>query len=377
MPWKDILRQSVTSVDEMETYIKLSPEERMHLNEVSRIHPIRVTRHVMDLMDPDDPDDPIRRMYLPSLDELDLSGAYDTSGEADNTKATGLQHKYDPTALLLSTNVCAIYCRYCFRKRMVGLNNSEVLSQFDDALAYIAEHQEINNVLISGGDSFMLETEILRVFIERLNAIPHIRFIRFGTKTIQTVPQRITEDEELLNLLKEQNADPSKPRIYVVTHINHPREIVPRTVEAVRKLNGAGVTVSCQTVLLKGINDDVETMEELMNALVAAGIVPYYVFQCRPVKRVQKSFQIPIADGIRLLEETKGRLSGLAKRFKYAMSHQIGKIEIVGLIDGQVIFKIHDAKFTEQTGTVFMRPADEVGGWLADDLELGTGLHIA
>lgn len=377
MPWKDTLRRSITTVEEMEEYISLSDEERRQLKEIARIHPIRVTRHVMDLMDRNDPEDPIRKMYLPSLDELDLSGAYDTSGEASNTKATGLQHKYEPTALLLSTNVCAIYCRYCFRKRMVGLKNSEVLSQFDDALAYIADHPEISNVLVSGGDSFMLDTDILKAFIDRLSAIPHIRFIRFGTKTIQTLPERITEDTELRTMLREQNSDPSKPKIYVVTHINHPREIVPETVEAVRMLNEVGVTVSCQTVLLKGINDDADVMAELMNHLVAAGIVPYYVFQCRPVKRVRKSFQIPIADGIRILETAKGRLSGMAKRFKYAMSHQIGKIEIIGLLDGQVIFKIHDAKYTEQTGTVFMRPADEVGGWLPDDLELGTGLHIA
>ncbi len=377
MSWKEILRQSITTIEEMEEYIRLTPEERKQLKEIVRLHPIRVTRHVMDLMDPDDPDDPIRKMYLPSPDELDLSGAYDTSGEASNTKAVGLQHKYAPTALLLSTNVCAIYCRYCFRKRMVGLKNTEVLSQFDDAMEYIAAHPEISNVLVSGGDSFMLDTEILKTFIERLSAIPHIRFIRFGTKTIQTIPQRITEDPELLEILSRQNSDPSKPKVYVVTHINHPREIVPETVKAVRMLNKAGVTVSCQTVLLKGINDDEDTMVELMNSLVAAGIVPYYIFQCRPVKRVQKSFQIPIADGIRMLESAKGRLSGMAKRFKYAMSHQIGKIEIVGLLNGQIIFKIHDAKFTEQTGTVFMRPEDEVGGWLPDDLELGTGLHIA
>lgn len=361
----------------MEEYITLSSDERNQLKEISRIHPIRVTPHVMNLIDSDDPNDPIRKMYLPNLDEMDLSGAYDTSGEAENTKTTGLQHKYEPTALLLSTNVCAIYCRYCFRKRMVGLKNSEVLNQFDDAIRYISEHPEINNVLVSGGDSFMLDTEILKTFIDRLSAIPHIRFIRFGTKTIQTLPQRITEDREFLKMLKQQNSNPAKPKIYVVTHINHPREIASETIEAVRGLNESGVTVSCQTVLLKGINDSVEVMVELMNSLVAAGIVPYYIFQCRPVKRVQKSFQIPIARGIRIIEEAKGQLSGLAKRFKYAMSHQIGKIEIVGLLEDQIVFKIHDARYTGQTGVMFMRPEEEINGWLNDDLELGTGLHIA
>ena len=377
MSWKDLLRHTVASVDEMSRYIRLTPNERSRLNEIAKIHPIRVTRHVMELMDPEDPGDPIRKMYLPSMDELDLSGTYDTSGEADNTKATGLQHKYDPTALLISTNVCAIYCRYCFRKRMVGLSNSEVLGRLDDALSYIAGHPEINNVLVSGGDSFMLSTDIIKTFLREFSKIPHIRFIRFGTKTPASLPQRIIEDDDLIASFAEQNADASKPRVYVFTHINHPREIVPETVEAVRRLNSAGVTVSCQSVLLKGVNDDADVMVNLMNGLVSAGIVPYYVFQCRPVKRVRKSFQIPIAEGISILETAKRRLSGAAKRFKYAMSHSLGKIEIVGIADDRIIFKIHDAKYTEQTGTVFMRPEEEVGGWLPDDLELSTGLSIA
>ncbi|MCG8453842.1 MAG: KamA family radical SAM protein [Spirochaetales bacterium] len=353
----------------MASCIHLSPQERSELEEIAKIHPIRVTRHVMDLMDKEDPEDPIRKMYLPSTDELDLTGAYDTSGEADNTKAGGLQHKYEPTALLLSTNICAIYCRYCFRKRMVGLPNTEVLSQFDEAITYIEQNPEISNVLISGGDSFMLDTSILAQFLQRLSTIPHLKFIRFGTKTLASLPQRIIEDEELIRLFREHNAS-GKPRINVVTHINHPREIVPETMEAVSLLNSAGVTVSCQTVLLKGINDDVQVLCQLMNGLVEAGIVPYYLFQCRPVKRVQKSFQISLADGVRLIEEAKGHLAGMAKRFKYALSHPIGKIEIVGLLGSELVFKLHDAKYTEDTGTMFTMDAEEAGGWLPADLSL-------
>ena len=377
MSWKNILCHTVTTVEEMSEYVNLTEKEKLQLNEIAKIHPIRVTRHVMDLMDSDDPSDPIRRMYLPNIDELDLSGDYDTSGEAENTKAKGLQHKYEPTVLLLSTNICAIYCRYCFRKRMVGLTNAEVLCNFDDALDYIAAHREINNILITGGDSLMLSTDIIESFLRKISKIQHIRFIRFGTKTPTSLPKRILDDKKLLDIFARHNSDPSKPRIYVVTHINHPKEIVSETIEAVRRLSLAGVAVSCQTVLLKGINDDPDVMADLMNDLVSAGIAPYYVFQCRPVKRVQKSFQIPIAEGIGIIEEAKRHLSGMAKRFKYVMSHPIGKIEIVGLADSRIIFKIHDAKYIEQTGTVFMRPLSEVAEWLPDDLELDTGLAIA
>ena len=369
MSWKEILRHTVTSIEEMEQYVSFSAEEKKQLQEIAEIHPIRITRHVMELMNLYDSEDPIRKMYLPSLDELDLSGDYDTSGEAENTVATGLQHKYIPTALLLSTNTCAIYCRYCFRKRMVGVTNNEVLSQFDDAIDYIHRHPEISNVLISGGDPFMLDTEILKSFLEKLSDIPHLQYIRFGTKTLASLPQRIIEDNELVEAFSRHNAV-GKPRIHVITHINHPKEIVPETIEAVSRLNSAGVTVSCQSVLLKGVNDNTDTIISLMNALVSAGIIPYYLFQCRPVKRVRKSFQIPIADGIEIIETAKQNLSGLAKRFKFAMSHNIGKIEIVGRMNDDIVFKIHDAKYPEQTGAMFTQNAVEVDGWLSPEFSL-------
>ncbi len=369
MSWKEILRHTVTSVEEMEQYVSFSADEKKQLEEIAGIHPIRITRHVMELMDYNDPEDPIRKMYLPSVEELDLSGNYDTSGEAENTVATGLQHKYEPTALLLSTNVCAIYCRYCFRKRMVGVTNNEVLNQFDDTVSYIHNHPEISNVLITGGDAFMLDTDIIKSFLEKLSNIPHLQYIRFGTKTLASLPQRIIEDDELIEVFRKHNSA-GKPRVYVFTHINHPREIVPETIEAVSRLNSAGVSVSCQSVLLKGVNDNPETIIKLMDSLVAAGIVPYYLFQCRPVKRVQKSFQIPISLGIDIIENAKQRLSGMAKRFRFAMSHNIGKIEIVGRLHDEIVFKIHDAKYIEQTGCIFTRKAVEVDGWLSPEFTL-------
>jgi len=369
MSWKEILRHTVTSIEELEQFVEISTEEKNQLEEIAGIHPIRVTKHVLELMNASDPEDPIRKMYLPSLDELDLSGNYDTSGEADNTIVSGLQHKYAPTALLLSTNVCAIYCRYCFRKRMVGISNNEIISQFDEAISYISRHTEITNVLITGGDAFMLETSIIKSFLEQLSGIPHLKYIRFGTKTLASLPRRIIEDDELIDIFTRHNMA-GKPRIYVFTHINHPREIVSETIEAVNRLNSAGVSVSCQSVLLKGVNDNSETIVELMDSLVSAGIIPYYLFQCRPVKRVQKSFQLPISEGLEIVETAKRHLSGMAKRFKFAMSHNIGKIEIIGRMNEDIVFKVHEAKQTEQTGIVFTRNAYEVEGWLDPEFSL-------
>jgi len=366
MSWKEILSHTITSIEELEQYVRITEEEKTQLEEIAQIHPIRITKHVLELMDTSDPEDPIRKMYLPNLDELDLSGNYDTSGEADNTIVSGLQHKYSPTALLLSTNVCAIYCRYCFRKRMVGVSNNEIINQFDEALSYIRSHTEITNVLITGGDAFMLETSIIKTFLEQLSEIPHLKYIRFGTKTLASLPRRIIEDDELIQIFAEHNKA-GKPRIYVFTHINHPREIVGETIEAVNRLNSAGVNVSCQSVLLKGVNDNSETIVELMDALVSAGIVPYYLFQCRPVKRVQKSFQLSIPEGLEIIETAKQRLSGMAKRFKFAMSHNIGKIEIIGRMDEDIVFKIHEAKQADQTGMIFTKKAFEVDGWLDPD----------
>ncbi|MCK4541598.1 MAG: KamA family radical SAM protein [Spirochaetales bacterium] len=368
MVWKQMLAQRVTKIDELATCLKLTREELKELKEVTRIHPFRITRHVVDMIDPEDPDDPIRKMYIPSIDELDFSGSYDTSGEALNTRITGLQHKYGPTALLLVTNRCAIYCRYCFRKRLMKLSKDEILSRFRGAVSYIRAHEEINNVLLSGGDPLMLPTSVLRKFLEQLQDINHLHFIRFGTKIITSLPQRILEDDELIDLLKKYNRH--KKRIYMVTHINHPREIEKETKEAVQRLLGAGIATSCQTVLLRGVNDDPDTIVDLMNGLVSIGIAPYYVFQCRPVKGVRNNFQTTIIDGIRILDEARKSLSGIAKRFKYVMSHPLGKIEILGTLGEEIIFKVHEAKYVEQTGIMFTLPIEEVDGWLPEFLEL-------
>ncbi|MCK4978942.1 MAG: KamA family radical SAM protein, partial [Candidatus Delongbacteria bacterium] len=256
---------------------------------------MNITKHYLSLIDFDDPDDPIKKMIVPSLDEMNLAGSYDTSGEKSNTKFIGFQHKYDQTALILATNKCASFCRFCFRKRMVGKTTIEIIKNFKQTADYIRQHEEINNVLITGGDPFMLETEVIQNFLEELGNIEHLDFIRFGTKIPVFLPDRFLKDEELLKLF--YRFAKHKKQIYLVFQIDHPREITTALKRAVRKILRTGVIINNQTVLMKGVNDDPVILAELMRKMVSIGINPYYVFQCRPVKRVKHHFQLSLYKG--------------------------------------------------------------------------------
>lgn len=370
MTWEEELEASICTIEQLREYIELTPEEEKQLREIIERHPMRITRYYMSLIDRNDPDDPIRKMAVPSEEELDTLGSYDTSGERENTKMPGLQHKYAQTALILATNRCAAYCRFCFRKRMVGLSNEEIVRRFNDAAKYVELHNEINNVLITGGDPFVLPTEVIGEFLERLSTIPHLDFIRFGTRVPVTFPDRILEDEELLTLLENNTREIKK--IYVVTHFNHAREITQKATDAVDSLIRSGVIVNNQTVLLKGVNDNPEVLAELQNKLVRIGVNPYYVFQCRPVKRVRSDFQVTLFKGYEIVENAKKKLNGHSKRFKYIMSHETGKIEIVGIMDDYIYFKYHQAKDPANIGKFFKRKINKTAGWL-DELEGSEG----
>jgi len=361
MNWEDKLAQSVCTIEKLKEYIDVSSDEEELLQEVIRIHPMRINRYYLSLIDKEDETDPIRKMVIPSKEELDLSGDYDTSGELENTKRVGLQHKYAQTALILSTNQCGAYCRFCFRKRLVGLPNKEILERFEEAVDYLKEHTEINNVLVSGGDPLILETKIIEQFLKQLTAIKHLDFIRFGSRVPVAFPDRIIDDEELLVVLKKYTA---KKQIYVVTHFNHPREITKKSINAVSKIREANVILNNHTTLLKGVNDDPDVLAELQNKLVAIGVNPYYVLQCRPVKRVKSHFQVPLYKGYEIIRKAKAKLNGHSKRFKYIMSHRTGKIEIVGIMGGEIYFKQHQAKNPEDIGKFFKRKINKTAGWL-------------
>lgn len=224
--WQEGFAASITDVAELCRALEL-PEEYERYERIISQFPVRITPYYFSLIDLSDPHDPIARMCVPSDEELDANGTFDTSGEGSNTAQVGLQHKYKETALILSTNVCAMYCRHCFRKRLVGLSDAELNKQVDEAAAYVKNHPEITNVLISGGDSLMNSNEIIRRYLEEFCAVPGLDFIRFGSRVPVTFPERIIDDEELLGLFERYAR---KKPIYLVTQFNHPREVTPKSV---------------------------------------------------------------------------------------------------------------------------------------------------
>ncbi len=368
MDWKMQLKNNITTADEVNKALNwnMSEEEKEKFKKIIDRYPMSIPDYYLSLINKDDPDDPIRKLCVPSILETDMSGSLDTSGEASNTVVNGLQHKYKQTGMYLSTNRCAMYCRHCFRKRLVGVNDDEINKDFDDVVNYIKEHTEMTNVLISGGDSFMNSNVKIEKILSELSKIDHLSFIRFGTRTPVVLPQRISDDRELLDILEHYN---KIKQIYIVTHFNHPNEITSESTRAVEALRNIGIVVRNQTVLLRGINDNSDTLAALMRGLTEIGVIPYYIFQCRPVSGVKTQFQVPFIQAVKLMDDTKSKLNGISKSFKYAMSHPTGKIEIVGSLgSNEIIFKYHQAKYDKHQGKIMNIKVTDDQAWLPDKI---------
>lgn len=348
----------------IQEYLHLSDREAKMIDRIAEEYPMCTNSYYLGLINPDDPDDPIRKMSIPSSWETSEGGQADTSGESSNTVVPGMQHKYAQTALILSTSKCAMYCRHCFRKRMVGQHDDEIASQMGHMVEYVLAHPSINNILISGGDSFMNSNRRIQEYLECFSRLEQLQFIRFGTRIPVVWPQRITEDEELQLILREYGR---KKQLFVVTQFNHPREVTPEAARAVRVLLSLGIVVRNQTVLLKGINDNPEVMGELLNRLTSCGVVPYYIFQCRPVRGVINHFQVSLTEGVEIVDQAKALTNGQGKCVRYAMSHPTGKIEILGkAADGNMIFKYHQAKDPADNSRIFMKRLTEKDCWLGE-----------
>ncbi|HAN21654.1 MAG TPA: KamA family radical SAM protein [Clostridiales bacterium] len=364
MNWKRELEDNVTTAKELQDYFhwNLPKDDEKKLKEIIKRYPMSVSKYYLSLINPHIENDEIKKLCIPSIEETDLSGSFDTSGEKNNTVVVGLQHKYKQTALILSTNKCAAYCRHCFRKRLVGVNDEEINKHFGDIITYIKEHKEINNVLITGGDAFVNSNRIIEDYLKELNEIEHIKLIRFGTRVPVVLPTRIYNDKELLNILEMYS---KKKTIYVVTQFNHPREITEESKRAVNCLTNLGITVKNQTVLLKGVNNNPVTMAKLINKIIEIGVIPYYIFQCRPVVGVKNQFQVPLKEGYRIITETRKLLSGQGKCFRYVLSNEKGKIEVIGdLNKDNLIFKYHQAKSDEDEEKVFTLDIDDNQCWI-------------
>lgn len=343
--------------------------DREKLHRITDKFVFRVNDYYLNLIDWDNPEDPIRKLIIPNEDELGEYGRWDASDEDTNYVVEGCQHKYKSTALLIVSEVCGAYCRYCFRKRLFRNDVKEAVNNVEPGLQYIADHPEISNVLLTGGDSLILGTPKLRTIFERLRAIDHVKIIRLGSKMPVFNPMRIYEDEALLELIRTHST--TDKRIYVMAHINHPREITPEAKRGFEALHQAGAIVVNQTPVLRGINDDPVVLGELLDRLSWAGVTPYYFFVNRPVAG-NKAFVLSLKEVYDIVEGAKARTSGLGKRVRLSMSHTSGKIEILAIEDGKAYLKYHQSRDNEY-GKFMVLDCPDDASWF-DDLP-GNELH--
>ncbi|MDH2348804.1 lysine 2,3-aminomutase [Bradyrhizobium sp. SSUT77] len=307
--------------------------------------------------------DQLKYIVEPSVKEFDSPGAFDTSGEHDNTVLPGLQHKYAQTGLLLVTNRCASYCRFCFRKRLVGRESDEIVPDVAKVGEYIGGHPEMTNVLLSGGDPFVLSTAKLDEILTHLLPIPHLNSIRIGTKFLAFEPNRF--DDPALPAFFRRIRDAGKTAV-LVTHFDHIGEISVDAERNIRSLRAQEVQFLNQSVLLAGVNDNPEILAATFAKCHQMGVRPYYLFQARPVKGASH-FQVPLRRGSEITRGVNQRLAGIEKTFKYIMSHYTGKIEILDVgDDGRVYMRYHQNKSPDKIGKVFSRPYTETACWLDD-----------
>lgn len=328
----------LTNVDQIN---QLSLEEKEVIKPITENFVFRANDYYLGLIDWDDPNDPIRKIIIPNEGELLEYGRWDASDEETNYVVPGCQHKYAATALLVVSEVCGGYCRFCFRKRLFVNDEKEAIINPEPGLNYIREHKEISNVLLTGGDSLMLSTSKLRSIIEQLREIDHVKIIRLGSKLPVYNPMRIYNDEELLDLFRT-HSKPDK-RIYVMAHVNHPNEITEEAKKGFDALFKAGVIVVNQTPILKGVNDNPIALADLLDKLSWAGVNPYYFFINRPVAG-NNDFVLPLERVYTIVEQAKARTSGLGKRVRLVMSHSSGKIEILAIQNGKAYLKYHQAR---------------------------------
>jgi lysine 2,3-aminomutase len=304
--WKWQFRNRVTTVDQLKEIINLTPEEEAGVQKSLKVLRMAITPYWATLMDPDDPHDPIRMQAVPTIKEIDFSTSdmEDPLFEDIDSPVHGLTHRYPDKVLFLITDQCGMYCRHCTRRRFAGHTDKEKSAEsVDAAIKYIKEHEEIRDVLLSGGDCLISSDERLESIIARLQAIDHVEIVRLGSRAPVTLPQRITP--ELCNMLKKHHP------IWLNTHFNHPKEITPESKRAVEMLADAGIPVGNQSVLLKGINDCPTIMKKLVHELVKIRCRPYYVYQCDLSKGIEH-FRTSVAKGIEIMEALRGHTSGFA-----------------------------------------------------------------
>lgn len=305
--WRWQLRHRIRNLAGLERVFCLSVDERTAVERLGDHLPVGITPYYAALMSPSDPFDPLRRTMLPVTGEF-LKGpgeADDPLAEDSHMPVPGLVHRYPDRVLFLVTNFCATYCRYCTRARMVGQTGEYHFNtaQYETALEYIRAHPEIRDVLLSGGDPLTMHDDRIEWLLSRLQQIPHVEFIRIGSKVPAVSPQRITP--ELCAMLKKYHP------FWLSIHFMHPSELTPEVAEACNRLADAGIPLGAQVVLTRGVNDNVETMRRLVQGLLRIRVRPYYIYQCDPISG-SAHFRTPIERGLEIMAGLRGFTTGYA-----------------------------------------------------------------
>lgn len=315
--WKDVtdaqwndwtwqVANRITSVDQLKELIHLTPQEEHDIGETLKIFRVGITPYYASLMDPDDERCPVRMQAVPVLSETHRGEAdmEDPLHEDEDSPAPGLTHRYPDRVLFLITDQCSMYCRHCTRRRLAGeKDGARGKEDIDACIAYIKRTPQVRDVLLSGGDCLLVSDDVLEYIIKELRAIPHVEIIRLGSRTPVVMPQRITDD--LVNMLKKYHP------IWLNTHFNHTKEMTPEAMEACRKIADAGIPLGNQSVLLRGVNDCVHIMRDLVHTLVKNRVRPYYIYQCDLSLGIEH-FRTPVSKGIEIIEGLRGHTSGYA-----------------------------------------------------------------
>jgi len=297
------------SVAELEAQGLLQARDRSLLEQVAKEYAIGVTPAMARLIDPADPMDPIGLQFLPDPRELIVSAEEraDPIGDDAHSPVDGIVHRYPDRALLKLVHICPVYCRFCFRREMVGPDKGDALDEatLEKAFAYLEAHPEIWEVVVTGGDPLILSARRLAAVSQRLATLPHVKIIRWHSRVPVVMPEVV--DDALVEALQPQGKT-----TWLAVHANHPRELTQEAREALKRLSRAGVHLVSQTVLLKGINDNAETLADLMRAFVEAGVKPYYLHQGDFAKGTGH-WRTSLAEGQILMRQLRGQVSGLAQ----------------------------------------------------------------
>jgi lysine 2,3-aminomutase len=300
------LRNRITTLAQLEEHLVLSSQERAGVLLSGDKLAMAITPHYFNLIHPTDPDCPIRRQVIPRIEETldDPAEMSDPCGEDSHMPVPGLVHRYPDRVLFLVTDRCASYCRYCTRSRVVsGVGEQELHTEFDAAFRYLEEHTEVRDVLLSGGDPLLFSDAKLDGILSRLRSIPHIEFVRIGSRVPIFLPQRITP--ELCQMLQKHHP------LFLSIHTNHPRELTTEVRAGLERLANHGIPLGNQSVLLRGVNDDADVMKSLVHKLLMCRVRPYYLYQCDLIKG-SSHLRTSVKKGIEIIENLRGHTTGYA-----------------------------------------------------------------